>query len=115
MEEVFLKLDSSSVYQINSSDTVTLFINPILSSIKEGETIKNWCLSPNPASDEVTLTNLDFRIHRLYIVNELNQLMRTVELSGKTITLSVSDLPQGFYFIVGQDNGITRHIKFLKM
>jgi hypothetical protein len=73
---------------------------------------KKLLVYPNPSNGSFNVTadtNLDLKL-----INELGQEVRTIKLSSQNnFTLSVSDLANGIYFVVGQNSEGSIHQKII--
>jgi hypothetical protein len=66
-------------------------------------------LYPNPAQDEITITGLA-QVNRLEIMNITGKLIRNIEITGDEVTVTISDLNKGMYFLKTD----TQTLKFIK-
>jgi len=71
---------------------------------------------PNPTEKELQLTGSDIQDARLSIFNPIGQLMELKELQRATgkVTMDVSGLPSGMYFLSVVNRGQTKTLKFKK-
>lgn len=95
---------------------------PLISEIPDAEVPPKWYyphLYPNPAWGEITLdVTYDIRWvgKPLAITNAHGQLLRTVTITAKSVSIDVSQLKPGVYFLTGKrdDGAVIKH-KFLKL
>jgi len=72
-------------------------------------------LFPNPVTSELNVNNTD-GIQQVYISNVLGEKINTYAVSGSNLTLNVSNLPKGIYFIsLIKDNTVVTTRKFVKL
>ena len=64
---------------------------------EQTETIDFVTLHPNPTNGQVTITGKDLRTAK--VINALGQCVATVKGDGEQLTLDISDLPAGIYFV----------------
>jgi hypothetical protein len=71
-------------------------------------------LYPNPVKDVLTITNLE-NAERIEIFNIAGEKVRTIESIGsERVTIETSNLTQGMYMIIVQQQGEVQATKFLK-
>jgi hypothetical protein len=70
----------------------------------------NIVLSPNPASDDVTLFFGDLRVSRIEAINALGQVVTRVEHGAEqSVKLNVKNLPSGVYTLrIHSDKGVVQ-------
>jgi hypothetical protein len=64
---------------------------------------KQGAIYPNPASDYVTLSELDRRIQKIIITNAAGLTIRTLTVEREKTIIDAYGLRPGFYFITGYD------------
>ncbi|HQV38218.1 MAG: T9SS type A sorting domain-containing protein [Flavobacteriales bacterium] len=72
-------------------------------------------LSPNPATDIITVRGLDQGTHAVNILDLSGRVLRTMALRWTTPSISVSDLPAGSYFLRFDADQKQRPIAFVKI
>lgn len=85
------------------SDTTTSFILEFNCGTADAAYQKpepSWSVSPNPASETITLTFSDFpEEESILIYSAVGRLERSAAISAKTMDLPIHDLPGGIYYI----------------
>ncbi|MCR5660358.1 MAG: T9SS type A sorting domain-containing protein [Bacteroidales bacterium] len=67
-------------------------------SVEEQNTPQEFCsLHPNPTTGLVTITGKDLRTAK--VINALGQCVATIKGDGEQLTLDISNLPAGIYFV----------------
>ncbi|MBK9801031.1 MAG: T9SS type A sorting domain-containing protein [Bacteroidetes bacterium] len=90
-----------------ASDTVWLNVEVDLAISVEEQTVSNFKLSPNPASQQITLERSIATVtESLVIVDaEGRPVMNTKFEAGKhKLSLNIDHLPAGIYYVKGQSN-----------
>jgi hypothetical protein len=68
--------------------------------LNENDLEKGLKIFPNPANEEVNIEiNSEFLNRKLYLTDALGQLILTQPMDKKIITIDLSELPRGMYFI----------------
>ena len=70
----------------------------------------NWTMHPNPASDEVQLTNVSAGM-RFLVKDAAGRVVRSGAASGLHWTWDASDLPVGMYWVQEESIGISFEAK----
>ena len=70
----------------------------------------NWTLHPNPASDQVQLSNVTAGM-RFLVKDAAGRIVRTECVSGLHWTWDASDLPEGMYWVQGNLEGVMTQAK----
>ena len=70
----------------------------------------NWTLHPNPASDQVQLSNVTAGM-RFLVKDAAGRIVRTECVSGLHWTWNASDLPEGMYWVQGNLEGVMTQAK----
>lgn len=70
---------------------------------EESADLSSISVFPNPSNGSFSIQS-DMNI-KLNVVNELGQVIKTVQLNGTTKKVDVSGLSEGIYFIKGESNG----------
>lgn len=80
---------------------------------KQGNEEINIIVSPNPASDQITVTsNYIIQSLRIYTIYGLSLYSKRIDT--KEATINISELPPGVYFISAEFDGIMRTKKLIK-
>jgi uncharacterized Ntn-hydrolase superfamily protein len=70
---------------------------------------------PNPASDKLTISGLQFTINEIEIYNSLHELVKKIKVEEKDTVIDLSELPAGIYFLKAtNDKGEKAETKFVK-
>jgi hypothetical protein len=68
---------------------------------------------PNPAKNELTVSNLAIGSH-VEIINSLGQSVMTLETSHSQTSIDITTLKSGFYTLRNSSNQVIRNSKFVK-
>lgn len=101
---VRFKNDESGIRKVNSSSDFF--------SVEQAEKVSVF---PNPAHDFITISGLSEKTQsNIQLVDNSGKILRALKVSGKTISVNVSDLENGIYYIriIEQDKVVTK--KMLK-
>jgi hypothetical protein len=90
---------------------VKLLPDPI--GFDDSETTKIH-IYPNPAVDEIFIETSSEQQQLLSVINSQGQLLKQTEFSGSKISVDVSHLCAGVYFIRIQSESAVRTLKFMK-
>ena len=77
----------------------------IASNTIESETISIY---PNPFTSQTTITSTKYEMQSIKIMNVLGEEIRNYELgirNGKSVTIDMSDVAKGVYFVRIEDDG----------
>lgn len=74
----------------------------------------SYTISPNPTSEFITITSENSINAPFWISNAKGQVFKKNTLNGKTIEISINDLPSGMYFVNIETNGVVTSKKFIK-
>lgn len=72
---------------------------------------------PNPANDQLTIVNnSEFKLHTITIMDALGKVCKTISVSDQqtTISIAVSDLAAGQYFVIGDGEQSRYSGKFIR-
>jgi hypothetical protein len=95
----------------NCIDT-TACVNISTVSIENQTSNINLSIHPNPATNKLTIENVDFKINTISILNITGAIVRII--SGNTKIIDVSNLTKGIYFLqIRTDNDLINK-KFIK-
>ncbi|MBK9506841.1 MAG: T9SS type A sorting domain-containing protein [Bacteroidetes bacterium] len=73
-----------------------------------------FTLCPNPAFDNITVATIYNTEKTIYLMNAFGQILQTVNTTENSITINLTNIPSGVYFIKLED-GINSVIqKFIK-
>lgn len=85
-----------------------------ISSIEENTSNQNIFISPNPAFDNINIEFSEYpEYNKLYIFNQLGQIVKTVEIQSNNVSISIDTMPAGIYY-VKQPNGIMKQFVIIK-
>jgi uncharacterized Ntn-hydrolase superfamily protein len=71
---------------------------------------------PNPVSDKLNVSGLQFSIVEIEIYNPLRELVRKIKMNGKETEIDLADLKRGIYFLKAtNENGEKAETKFVKL
>lgn len=90
--------------------------NNLNTSIKEDDNYNSITFYPNPAKDIITFKNI-FNKQRVNILSISGELIQSIELSGQTMSIDISNLVNGLYIAQILNIETREHIllKFTKM
>ena len=74
---------------------IAFFVSNQDIDVAESTTIK---LYPNPASEAITIEGIDNETD-IFVINAIGRTIRRLEKVSSTLTISVTDLPKGIYFV----------------
>jgi hypothetical protein len=76
-------------------------VSAVVGLQEEAVVDNRFVIYPNPASDQVVITNSDATIQAetVEILDAVGQLIFSTPVSGNSATLSIIDLPAGMYFV----------------
>jgi hypothetical protein len=99
---------------ITAEDGTTRIIYSVVFSVDAGTGISRSSYSgitifPVPALDQLTISGLA-KVSRLDIIDIKGKVLRKVEITGEELTLNISDLPDGIYFLRTE----SETVKFIK-
>lgn len=123
--EIFVQLPSCNVLtkaNINTSRSNIKNQQSNLSVMEEEENSAGlialkgtqFTISPNPASNYLTISSEESIDGKVWITNVKAEEIRTQTVSGQNITLNISDLKAGIYFINLENKGVVSTKKFVK-
>jgi Secretion system C-terminal sorting domain len=91
-----------------------MYCNTILSSIEIPIADQQTFIFPNPSSDFLSIKS-DKEISRIEVFNIQGQLVKSVNTQNKEVSISISELPSGFYFVIANlSNGYLWTDKLIK-
>lgn len=75
----------------------------------------HWTIYPNPANDNISLkfTNPPYK-ETLEIYTTFGNLVKSIKINASTMSINISDLPEGVYFVRVQGNSL-RGMRFVKL
>ncbi len=94
-----------------SSDTTTFVNQPCISGISSIEMATDLLISPNPASDQLMITNITDKTS-INIYNSLGELVYTKETESN-LTIDINKLPTGVYTVTASNNKCKRFYKVI--
>ena len=104
-------LSDSVAFDLNNSES-SCFDASLSIDKKKIETLEVY---PNPTSDKINIKNISLST-TLIITNTLGAVLKKFEIQeNSSLTLDISDLESGIYFIYGSDSSITFSKKFIKI
>jgi hypothetical protein len=69
-------------------------------SVEERYHESDWSISPNPATETITLKLTNFTIPEpIEIYNVFGSLVRSITATGASTKINIADLPDGLYYI----------------
>ena len=73
-----------------------------------------FTLYPNPAFDNITLETIYNTEKTIFLMNALGQILQSINTTENSITINLTNIPSGVYFIKMEDgiNSVTE--KFVK-
>ncbi len=107
------------VYDVNfpeAGDTVTWILNAVNLTEIEEDHIDTSHLFPNPAQNKFTIQSKNSTLNTVQIFNTSGQILQSHTLNNLSdITLDISALPKGIYYIQTQNNqGIINRQQLIK-
>ncbi len=101
------------VIPIPGPDRICLY-DPLMLEMKEvpGAGIPAMTVSPNPASDHITIRSAEV-ISGIEVFDSEGALVIKKTMTGSELKLSIRDLPSGVYFLRGDATGRVLHAKFV--
>jgi hypothetical protein len=73
----------------------------------------SYSMYPNPVYNSLTVDNLA-NADKIEISNVCGEIVKTLSINSTCITINLSDLNAGMYFVIVHNNGKTESTKFLK-
>ena len=73
-----------------------------------------FTLYPNPAFDNITLETIYNTEKTIYLINALGQILQTINTTENSITINLTNIPSGVYFIKLEDGINSVKQKFVK-
>lgn len=73
-----------------------------------------FTLYPNPAFDNITLETIYNTEKTIYLINALGQILQTINTTENSITINLTNIPSGVYFIKLDDGINSVKQKFVK-
>ena len=117
----FFFMDKMVLRKSNLSDPVAFDLNNSESNCYDAslsidkKKIETLEVYPNPTSDKINIKNISLST-TLIITNTLGAVLKKFEIQeNSSLTLDISDLESGIYFISGSDSSITFSKKFIKI
>lgn len=104
---------AKSYFGCETYDTITISYPLNSMNINRQSEIK---ISPNPCTDELKISNLEFRTRKLEVINVVGQIVLNQQVNNSTTqSINVSSLTQGIYLLKCTDeNGMVHQAKFVK-
>ncbi|HLG35507.1 MAG TPA: T9SS type A sorting domain-containing protein [Bacteroidia bacterium] len=85
-------------------------------SINENNLLSAMYLSPNPATTELRITNAEFKIEKVEIIDVLGQKYNSAfDILNSELTIDISSLASGIYFVKVRGEKEERVGKFVKL
>ncbi len=94
----------------NLNNTTSCAYYPWLGVTSPAANSKAICIYPNPAADEITITS-PINIDQVTILNLVGQSLLNHSANANTITLDISKLSRGIYFVKLNGSEIRKFIK----
>lgn len=87
------------VYNQTVCDTINFYVDICTSAPEQLLKLNLINIIPNPASNQFTISNLQFPISEIDICNVLGEKVLSIAKSQKQISVDISNIPPGIYFI----------------
>jgi hypothetical protein len=107
-----LFIDNSLLLNSGNGDIFLAKLNSSSTGIKELTNNNYFNIFPNPANDFITIETL--QLSKIEIFNIQGQILKTINSNSKEITIDLTYLPSGVYFVKARTNKEVVVKKFIK-
>ncbi len=109
------KNENTAFYRLKQVDFDGTFDYSIIKKVTFDELnkIKLATLNPNPTDGniKINLFNDELDVHTIKVIDQLGRTIKTIEFSGETQEISLSELTSGIYFVTLDDSQTFKVIK----